>query len=152
VKSYEEFKAAIRNRESSGNYGVSPLKAVNPFDYLGAYQMGMPRLCDLGLARRKPGKRGMDNACFEFIPPLTRAEFLKNKHLQDRIFDQHVADLKRRLLLVYKGANLSGAIAACHLVGYQAFLDYLRYGKDKSDGFGTPLTQYYEKFRGYEIP
>ena len=153
MKSYEEFKAAIRGRESSGNYGLPRLQVVNLFGYLGGYQFGLARLADLGLARRKATKpRGYSNDCFEFIPPLTRDEFLANPKLQDHTFDRHVADLKRRLAHAYHGDNLSGAIAACHLIGYQAFLDYVRSGKDKRDGFGTPVSEYYNRFRGYEIP
>lgn len=147
MKSYEEFRAAISQRESSGNY-----QAVNALGYLGAFQFGLMRLFDFRFTRRKAGQTATNNHSLEFIPPLSASRFLASKDIQDWTFDAHVADLAHRLKLIYAGDNLSGAVAAAHLVGFQATLEYLRFGKVARDGNGVSVEEYFLKFAGFEIP
>lgn len=146
MKSYADFCAAMRMSEDSGEYG-----GENSLGYLGAYQFGLARLCDLGVTRRIAGTKGLNNYCFEFIPPMTKETFLSNPIMQDRLFDQHVAKLKRQFLVGLKPENLSGAIAAAHLIGYQAAIEYLRFGKITKDANGVGVDAYFEKFRGFDV-
>lgn len=148
MKTYEKFKEAVRIRESSGNYGCR-----NQYGYLGAYQFGRARLCDLGLCKRKEGTTGFANDDFEFRAPFSEEKFLENFDLQDDTFDRHVQDLRRRILTdVTFIENLSGAIAASHLVGLGAYLEFARHGKISHDANGTSVSDYFNEFRGYEIP
>lgn len=147
LKPYEEFKAAIRMSESSGHYNLT-----NRFGYLGAYQFGAARLCDLGLTKRIPGTLGFNNSCFQFIDPKTAAAFLSDSSLQDLTFDRHVADYAARFRKIGKDQNLSGAIAGAHLVGFNAALDYLEIGKISRDANGKSVEDYFKAFEGFEIP
>jgi hypothetical protein len=147
MKPYGEFRLAIRTRESSGKYDC-----VNKLGYLGAYQFGLARLCDLGVTRRKdPGSKGLANGLFEFIEPGGREKFLSTPALQDECFDRHVQLLKKLCERICP-ENLSGAIAACHLLGVGGLVDFVRHKIDDCDAFGTKLSEYYELFSGYEIP
>lgn len=148
MKPYAAFKAAIRAREGHGDYSV-----VNKYGFVGAYQFGMARLCDLGLTRRKfEGSKGFRNSLFEFIPPLTQEAFLAVPGLQDAVFDAHVMNLKPRCVNLGQLSNLSGAIAACHLLGVGGLVEFVRHNIDGVDAFGTKLSEYYDLFKGYEIP
>lgn len=146
MKSYDDFKHAIRDRESSNRYDCK-----NEYGFLGAYQFGKARLCDLGLTERV--LPGFANRCFTWKGDLTEILFLTSTELQDDCFDRHVQLFKRNLVKVLRMEDsLSGAVAACHLVGYQAFLDWYRTGKERKDAYGTTASQYYNLFRDYEIP
>lgn len=148
MKKYLEFKAAIRAREAHGDYTI-----VNKLGYLGAYQFGMARLCDLGLTHRINQRSvGFANGLFEFTAPLTKEIFLATPGLQECVFDSHVMRLKGRCVELGQEDNLSGAIAACHLLGVGGLTDFVRHKIDGVDGFGTKLSEYYELFSGYEIP
>lgn len=162
MKTYEEFCAAIRQRESSNNYGCK-----NAFGFLGAYQMGLARLCDLGFTLRKnPVSSSMANSDFLFIPPLSEEKFLSATILQDCIFWLHVQNLKKRinnitivkpiiqLPQIFKGqkVDLSGAIAVCHLNGFGSLLDLLTKNEDATDALGTKSSEYLLKFSGYDVP
>ncbi len=148
MKTYAQFKAALRAREGSGKYEV-----VNTLGFLGAYQFGMARLCDLGLTKRKDSTRtGFKNELFCFIKPLTQEIFLSVPGLQECTFDSHVMNLKAKCLTMGQAENLSGAIAACHLLGIGGLDDFVRHGTDGVDSYGTKLSEYYELFRGYAIP
>ena len=116
---WEDFINAIGKRESSNNYA-----AKNQFGYLGRFQFGKLRLCDLGLT---DGKR--------WLFDLTDTKFLENPKLQDAVFDTHVAKHRKRILKKYSeylGATvhdveltLSGVIACFHLLGEGGFKKFL---------------------------
>ena len=147
MKPYPDFKKAMRQRESSGNY-----QCVNKFGFLGAYQFGMARLCDLGITERiDPKSTGTARSLFRFKPPYSLEVFLGSPDLQDKTFDLHVQLLKR-LCVKLAPENLSGAIAACHLLGVGGLTHFVRQRIDECDALGTKLSDYYEEFRGYEIP
>src|SRR4051812_36662623 len=147
MKSYLEFRKAIRIRESSDRYDC-----VNKLGFLGAYQFGMARLCDLGLTKRKdPKSKSMANGAFEFSEADGREGFLSSTELQDACFDRHV-QLLARLCEKMAPENMSGAIAACHLLGVGGLVDFVRHRVDDVDAFGTRLSEYFKAFAGYEIP
>ncbi len=162
AKTYQAFFADVRARELSGNYS-----AVNQFGYLGAYQFGEAALVDLGIAVRDAnpfnnifsggftGKFGVDS----------RAEFLGNRAAQDlaasewwtllwnrvRHFDIEMYDQQ-----TLNGVKLtkSGMIAASHLLGTGALIDFIKSGGTDvgADGFGTTITDYLKLFAGYATP
>jgi hypothetical protein len=162
MKTYQEYCEAIRQRESSGNYGCK-----NAYGFLGAYQFGTARLCDLGLCiRRDTNSQSMDNRAFVFAGSLTEEKFLADKELQDKTFDRHILGLKIQIYRLaqkhgfnpegdHKGREftISGSIAAAHLTGPQSLVDLLT-GKMSTikDAFGTETTEYLFKFSGYDIP
>lgn len=149
MKSYSEFKHAIRLRESSGNY-----QCVNKFGFLGAYQFGRARLCDLGLTQRiDPHSKGFANSDFQFIPPMSQSKFLASERIQDFCFDRHVYYLKKEVQKICgPEISLSGAIAACHLLGVGGLSDFIFRGINSCDALGTKLSDYLNEFSGYEIP
>lgn len=158
-KGYEDFCLAVRQRESSNNY-----QAINKFGYLGAYQFGMARLCDLGIARRKdPLSHSLKNEAFDFCAGITKDIFLNSPHLQDSCFDMHIHRLKNVLLKRYPGISqgisangqpidLSGALMACHLCGIGALDDFIHSGIDDHDANGTKTSDYIKLFAGFNIP
>ena len=67
-KTLEEWLEELAKRESNGNYS-----AVNPFGYLGKYQMGEGALTDVGYYNgRSPG-----NNETPIQPPLSEEEWRK---------------------------------------------------------------------------
>ena len=162
MKTYEQFCEDIKQRESEGNYACK-----NIYGFLGAYQFGKARLCDLGLCTRKDKtSTSMENSSFMFIPPLSEEIFLADKDLQDQVFNKHVKALKAQIIYLSEKYNfqvqgcykenpydLSGCVAAAHLTGPKSVVDLLT-AKMKviKDGFGTDTTEYLFKFSGYEIP
>lgn len=159
---YDDFFAAMRQRESSDNY-----KAVNSYGYLGAYQFGEAALIDLGYAPRDGnvydnvfsagflGKNGIDS----------RQEFLNSPFEQDAAASAWFALLWSRIryndLEFYDGQTLngvlltkSGMIAASHLVGTGGLLTFIRSGGTsyQKDAYGTGIVDYLTLFANYETP
>lgn len=156
MKTFEEFCKAIGQRESSCNY-----RAKNSLGYLGYYQFGMARLCDLGLTRRKPNEpTSMANDAYEWISPNSENMFLNNPMLQDETFMRHVHRLEISVELILAGSvyvnekqlSLSGCIAVCHLLGPGGLEDLIYKGLDDKDANGTKASDYLSLFAGYEIP
>ncbi|MFS4468132.1 hypothetical protein [Maribacter sp. 2210JD10-5] len=135
---YVGFKEALAFRESGGNY-----LSVNTYGYLGKYQFGLGTLALVGVYNGK--------------------QFLKNPKLQERVFQMNISRNKwilRREIESYVGKTIrgvkiteSGILAAAHLAGPGNVQKYLHSnGKiDVADGYGTTLTNYLEKFSGYDI-
>jgi Ca2+-binding RTX toxin-like protein len=160
--SYSSFFAALRIRESSGNYA-----AVNTFNYLGAYQFGEAALVDLAMVRRDPnpfdnnysggftGKLGVDS----------KAEFFASRDAQDAIAGEWFNILWSRIryqdLEVYDHQTLNGIkltkggmIAASHLLGTETVKNFIKTGGiyDVTDAYGTKLTEYLQLFANYATP
>lgn len=147
MMSYTQFRRAVRDRESDSRYDC-----VNQLGFLGAYQFGMARLCDLGFTKRIPGKdHGFSNSFFEWIDPKGRETFLSSRRIQDDCFDRHVQMLKPHCRFLCPD-NISGAIAAAHLLGPGGLDQFIRNKIDSTDAFGTKISEYFELFKGYEIP
>ena len=155
-KGFEEFAIAIRERESSNNYQI-----VNVYGYLGAYQFGMARLCDLGYTERKAGTTGYSNPAFQWRAGYSKEYFLNNPDFQDRIFKQHCQDLIKRIkasLSDYLGKpingteiTLSGLVAGAHLGGMGGISNYLKGLCDSNDAMGTKVSDYIKAFAGYNL-
>jgi len=144
TRTYAAFKAALGQRESSNNY-----QAKNRYGYLGRYQFGKVRLCDLGLCMQMTRMR------IEWLHGLTEQAFLDCPMLQDLVFDLHVAKLRAhvhwKFTLEEKSLTMSGAIAVMHLVGPGGLVGLLK-GINFTDGNGVQASEYLRLFRGYQIP
>ncbi len=168
------FLRDLANRESS----LDPEK-INSVGYMGKYQFGEIALKDI--IQRKPGetdeqyqqrvKRYWPN---NFGPIRTEDDFnyFKSKFRNKGVsfWPEHKQDLAMKQLMknnksylgdyINKWAGkkkkgvtitLSGLLAGAHLLGPSNVKDFLDYGKVSKDGYGTPITEYIEKFGGYDI-
>jgi len=147
---FNEFALVIRLRESSGNYRI-----VNSLGFLGAYQFGMARLCDLGLTKRINGTSGYANKNFEWKDGYSKEIFLVSHRLQDKTFRAHVKDLIKQIKRsvsdgIIKEYTLSGLVAGAHLGGIGGVKKFLE-GKDREDAYGTSVGDYIKRFKGYNI-
>ena len=134
-----DFKEQMAQSESSGRTDV-----VNPEGFMGAYQFGEDRLSDF------KKDTGMD---------FSKEQFLKNKDLQDQVFDWHVNDINSyidsRNLDKFIGTEVDGItitreglVAGAHLGGRTGLRKYLETdGKyNPEDSNGTSISDYVKKF------
>ena len=150
MKTYEQFKDALGFRESGGEYDI-----VNTFGYLGKYQFGKPRLYDLGFSIDGWHPKGRKVRTIMAVK-----EFLNSPALQDRVFINHVKQLKRIILKRYSKylgkeilgveVTLSGLIAGAHLKGLGGVKQFLN-GVNNKDAYGTEIKSYIGQFGGYEV-
>ena len=179
---FERFAQAIRTRESGDQPGpqddAESYGEPNSAGYLGAYQFGLARICDLTSplpwTERVPGSRGWANRAFRWRTAETgwdAARFLADHGAQDRLFRLHVADYLRRMkregLDHFVGEQVSallngeidpsadsvvtrsGMLAAAHLRGWGGLRALLYDAVDLHDGNGTHVSDYMRTFAGY---
>jgi len=159
---YTDFLAALRMRESSGNYQV-----VNPYGYLGAYQFGEGALIDLGYVVNDGNWQNNDysGGWTGLNGVHSTQDFLNSKVAQDLAADAWFPLMWSYLVGVgaddwlgktISGISLtaSGLIAGAHLLGQHVVLDWLKSGGgvDPVDQFGTPVSEYIGMFNGYLLP
>ena len=182
VQGYPEFKAAVRMRESGGNY-----QAVNSLGFLGAYQLGEMALTDLGYYPGDATHPSTTNWTNDWqtlhwsekspspdLPGVAnKAIFLGNPAVQDRIFDEWFDYLLNRQLIGkhalntflggfrtidYKGQQKlieitpTGMFMGAHLRGEYGLANYLKDGIVSVDEFGTPITDYLFEFERFNSP
>lgn len=154
MKDFEEFKEALAERESNGEYGCK-----NKFGFLGKYQFGKARLYDFGLSVEGYHPKGKP-----VLRYITEEEFLDNRELQDVLFMKHVELYANSFSKKYKAfinktythdsepfeITLSGMVAVAHLLGPGGLKDFLN-GTNKKDGLGTEASEYAMKFSNYEL-
>jgi len=150
-KNYCAFREALGQRESSGNY-----KAVNTLGFLGKYQFGLARLCDLGYTKRKSGTTGFSNKSFVWKKPYSQEVFLGNPNIQDKIFQEHIKDLIKQIDKRFKKTTIkkhtySGMCAFAHIAGIGGLMKFVKYGIDPQDAYGTRASSYLKKFAGYDL-
>lgn len=131
------FREALAFKESRGNYFIT-----NSLGYLGKYQFGIGTLQLMGV--------------------YNATRFLKNPALQEQVFVTNLSRNKwilRRDIPRYIGKKMngvevteSGILAAAHLAGPGNVKKFLRSGGsyDVADAYGTTITQYMGKFKGYD--
>ncbi len=162
TKTYQDFFAAIRLRESSDNY-----HAVNTLNYLGAYQFGEAALVDLGFVALDGNPFNNDYGA-GFTGQLgihSKGEFLASIAAQDAAASDWWSMLWNRVRYhdieiydhqVLNGVRLTktGMIAASHLLGTGALIDFITSGGTDvgADAYGTKITDYIKLFAGYETP
>lgn len=152
IKDYEQFRNDLGWRESKNNYQLK-----NSLGYLGRYQFGMARLADFGLCERVSA--GYGNNSFVWKEGFSEDSFLTNQPLQDSTFDKHVDNLITRIQNNFGGyigttkkgvlITLSGLVAGSHIGGIGGIKDFLMYGIDKKDAYGTSISNYIKSFGGY---
>ena len=182
VEGYPEFKAAVRMRESGGNY-----EAVNSLGFLGAYQLGEMALTDLGYYPGDATHPSTTNWTNDWQTPhwsekspgpnlpavANKAIFLGNPTVQDRIFDEWFDYLLNQQLIGkhalgvflggfrtidYKGQQKlieitpTGMFMGAHLRGEYGLANYLKDGIVSVDEFGTPITDYLLEFERFNSP
>ena len=156
AKDYDAFAEALGKRESGGDY-----KAVNSLGYMGKWQFGMARMCDLGYTDRRPGTTDFTNESFEWKQGYSQEYFLNTPDLQERIFKQHVQDLVERIQRTFFASlgqkvgnitfTLSGGVAGTHLGGIGGVRRFINGDNAPEDAFGTSVAEYVEKFAGYDL-
>ena len=131
------FREALAFKESRGDYFIT-----NTLGYLGKYQFGIGTLQLMGV--------------------YNATKFLRTPELQGRVFVTNLArnkwilrrDIPRFLGKRINGVEVteSGILAAAHLAGAGNVKKYLRSGgaMDVADAYGTTITQYMKKFKGYD--
>ena len=136
-KSFIEFKEALAERESAGEYDI-----VNSYGYMGKYQFGKAALKTIGINDSK--------------------EFLGNPAMQEKAFIALLQINKwilRKEISKFQGKRIggvliteSGILAAAHLGGAGSVQDFLRSNGSVSfsDGYGTNIKHYFKKFAGYD--
>ena len=129
----------MKSSESSGDYEVE-----NSQGYMGAYQFGDDRLKDY---KKDTGST------------FSKDEFLKNKDLQDKVFDWHVDDIKKYMAktgldswvgkeILGVEVTLEGLVAVAHLGGKTGLKKFLESDGEynPADDYGTTLRDYLLKF------
>lgn len=134
---YIGFREALAFSESSGNYFIT-----NSYGYLGKYQFGIGTLQLIGI--------------------YNASHFLSTPELQEDAFRANLSRNKwilRREISRYAGKRIkgveiteSGILAAAHLAGAGNVKKYLYSGgsEDVVDAFGTSITRYLSKFKGFD--
>ncbi|MCB1367408.1 MAG: hypothetical protein KDK00_06585 [Rhodobacteraceae bacterium] len=159
---FDDFLAALRLRESSGDY-----TAVNTLGYLGAYQFGEAALVDLGVVNldANPYDNQFNGGFTGTYGLSSRSDFLGNSAAQDAIalawFDMLWARIRYFDIEYYTGQTLdqvtlsqTGMLAASHLLGTGRLIDFIETGGKATfaDAYGTGLTDYLTLFANYEAP
>lgn len=170
------FAQRVRTAESGDAPGsdddLASYGSRNDYGYLGAYQFGMARLTDLGLAERIPGTdpRDYSNHCFRWREGWSEERFLADVATQDRLFQQHVRGLIRwifrsgfdsnvgkRLSEIWQTSfvqdrdvlvTLSGMVAVCHLLGPGGLKALLIDRRNDADAYGTHAVDYLKELGG----
>lgn len=151
---FREFAYLLGQRESNNDY-----EAKNSFGYLGAYQFGMARLCDLGLTERI--KEGMSNDCFKWKEGMSEEMFLNSPEVQDQLFFRHCTDLAGTINKEFGNEigkqkygvliTLSGLIAGAHLLGLGGVRNFINKGEVGKDGYNTSIKDYIQSFAGFDL-
>ena len=172
--SIRKFLDVIADKESTND----PEK-VNTIGYMGKYQFGEIALKDI--LKQKPGESDEDyeNRIKAYWPKnfgkvRTDADFnffksrFKSKGVD--FWPEHKQDMAMKQLLknnkAYLGdyvdkwvgkkkngikITLSGLLAGAHLLGPSNVKNFLDNGTIAKDGYGTPITEYIEKFGCYNV-
>lgn len=131
------FREALAFSESSGNYF-----SINTLGYLGKYQFGIKTLQLLGITNA---------ASFLNTPELQEQVFLINLSRNKWILRREIANFDGKKI---KGIEIteSGILAAAHLAGAGNVKRYLRSGGswEVRDAYGTSISRYMKKFRGFD--
>lgn len=145
-----DFLDAIAQKESTGDPTI-----VNELGYMGKYQFGKIALEDVGKIKNQEEYKKFLNKFkknpHKVWPESKQDEAMKKllsnnkKYLGDYI-SKYVGKTKKGIDI-----TLSGLLAGCHLLGASNVKDFLDRGVVTRDANGTPITEYIEKFGGYNI-
>ena len=146
---YEDFANKMRERESGNRYDIK-----NSLGYLGAYQFGMARLCDLGLTKKV-------GSSYEWLEGYNEKYFLNMPELQDQCFKDHTADLRKLININFSQylnkevdgiyITMAGLIAGSHLGGIGGVRKFLEEGINNQDAYKTSIRDYIISFRDFVL-
>ncbi len=161
MKTYDAFFEALGQRESSGNYSAIQKR----YGYLGKYQMGEAALIDCGYYKRdgKITNSFLDQFWTGKDEVKSRQDFLDNHQAQENAIREYMKvqwryiiakDLDRFAGQTREGLlfTVSGLLAGAHLGGHGRLETYLKDNQLDPDGNGVFVTEYIQKFAGYETP
>lgn len=138
---YDDFAKAMMMAESSGRSDVQITARSGGRDQTmtGLFQFSEDRLKDYKKAT------GED---------FNVEQFRSNPDLQKQVFDWHIRDIDRIIdqnNLLEQGYTRDGLRAVAHLGGTTGMLRYARSRGEYNpqDKFGTALSDYYNRFRGF---
>jgi hypothetical protein len=171
---FKKFLDAIADKESTND----PEK-VNDLGYMGKYQFGQIALKDI--LQKKSGEsdeeynsriKGYWPKNFGKVKSESDFNFFKSKFLNKGVnfWPEHKQDMAMQQLLknnlgylgdyvdkwvgkTKKGIKItkSGLLAGAHLLGPSNVKKFLDEGEVAKDANGTPITEYIQKFGGYNI-
>jgi hypothetical protein len=172
--SIRKFLNVIADKESTND----PEK-INTIGYMGKYQFGEIALKDILKQHLGESDEDYQNRIKTYWPKnfgkvKTDADFnfFKSKFTNKGVnfWPEHKQDLAMKQLLknnkAYLGdyvdkwvgkkkngikITLSGLLAGAHLLGPSNVKNFLDNGTIAKDGYGTPITEYIEKFGGYSV-
>lgn len=161
---HEAFLNHLGERESSNNYSK-----INPYGYLGKYQMGEMALVDAGYINPKKHYdntwRSVSFTKYAESKGITSPQkFLKSKSAQEdaqiRYKKAQWRALKNKKATKYLGKSVKGIkitegalLGGAHLKGPDNVMLFLESGGkiDPRDKNGTPVSEYMELFCGYNV-
>ncbi len=160
-KTYDDFFEMLGQRESSGNY----MAVEKRYGYLGKYQMGEAALIDCGYYKRDGKINNVFSDKFWTGKDGVRSkqEFLDSHQAQENAIREYMKvqwryilakDLDRFFSQSRNGIlfTVSGLLAGAHLGGHGRLEVYLKNNRFVPDGNGVVVTEYIQKFAGYETP
>lgn len=173
--SYDDFFTALGQKESGGC--GNQYNCVNGSGFMGKYQMGAAALIDIGCVstsdyvwvrgRGRPWKNYLNTGIvWKSCNGATlsrRSDFLNNHSLQEWAIRKYMEKQHSYIASVWDsacstigGAALtpSGMLAGAHLVGHTAMKAFVNSGGSdvRADGNGVPITNYMNRFGGYDTP
>jgi hypothetical protein len=156
TKDFKQYSIDLGQRESRNTYGIE-----NVFHFLGRWQLGSPRIYDLGYSINGWYPKGQP-----IKKVITKTQFLTDIPLQNKLFIDHITRLKNHVLsnhaeridtdFVCKDGKkynltLSGIVSGMHLIGSGGIDKFLRTQNDSADGFDTKASDYITEFAGYDL-
>lgn len=165
VGTYAEWLRALGQNESGNNYAF-----VSSLGYLGRFQFGEEALQAIGLYHGDSTPWAIDfqggwTETAHALGVWDKASFLGSAAAQDAAgaawFEKIHQDAAAIDILKYEGQvvagipiTMSGILAGAHLVGVWNLKSFLETGGavDIRDGYGTPTSEYVQRFGGYDTP
>ena len=141
----KKFLNAIASKESSMNPN-----SINRLGYIGKYQFGKQALEDLGLNKITPHKFKKNPKIFpEHAQDKAMINLLK---LNKKYLGDYINNYVGKIISGVK-ITKSGLLAGSHLVGASAVKQFLDSNGQiiPKDGNNIPVTEYIEKFGGFDL-
>tara|TARA_B100000963_G_scaffold211010_1_gene183857 strand:+ start:11294 stop:11890 length:597 start_codon:yes stop_codon:yes gene_type:complete len=137
IKDHDAFLNALGHQESGNRYDI-----VNRFGYMGKYQFGKSTLKTLKI---KVSKQAFLNS--PDLQEFAMQSLLEyNKKRLEKYINQYDGHIVHGVLVTE-----SGLLAAAHLGGQGSVKKWFRTGKIREDGNGVKITNYMQRFGGYNL-
>ena len=137
IKDHDAFLNALGHQESGNRYGI-----VNRFGYMGKYQFGKSTLKTLKIKVSK--EAFLNSPDLQEFAMQSLLEY--NKKRLKKYINQYDGQIVHGVLVTE-----SGLLAAAHLGGQGSVKKWFRTGKIKEDGNGVKITNYMQRFGGYNL-